>query len=67
MSAGYQMNVKIVTFTMHDGNSLVKINPQRVNYLMSVDAQFTKIHFGPDQIVDVIGDLKTVETSLTNT
>ena len=58
------MNPRFVTFTMHDGKSLVKINPQNVNYLMSQESDFTKIHFGLDQTVDVIGELQAVEHSL---
>lgn len=60
------MNVRFVTFVMHDGKSLVKVNPQKVNYLYSQDSQFTKIHFGLDQTVDVMGDLQTVENSLSS-
>jgi len=58
------MSVRFVTFTMHDGRTLIKINPQRVNYLQSQDDMYTKIHFGVDQTVAVIGTLETVETSL---
>ncbi len=58
------MSIRFVTFNTHDGKSLVKINPLRVNYLVSPDPQYTKIHFGLDQTVDVIGELESVEKSL---
>ncbi|KAF0164808.1 MAG: hypothetical protein FD157_1972 [Rhodocyclaceae bacterium] len=55
------MSVKFVTFTTHDGKSQIKINPLRVNYLVSIEGGYTKIHFGLDQTVDVLGELDTVE------
>ena len=58
------MSFKFATFTMHDGKTLIKINPLRVNYLQSQEENFTKIHFGLDQLVDVIGNLQSVEESL---
>lgn len=58
------MSIKFVTFTAHDGKSQIKINPYRVNYLVAADAGFTKIHFGLDQTVDVIGELEAVEAVL---
>jgi hypothetical protein len=58
------MSIKFVTFTAHDGKSLIKINPDRVNYLVSAESGYTKIHFGLDQTVDVIGELEAVETVL---
>lgn len=60
-----QMSLKFVTFTMHDGKSVIKINPQRVNYLVSTESGYTKIHFGLDQTVDVIGEPASVEAVLT--
>lgn len=59
------MNVEFVTFTTHDGKALIKINPQRVNYLVSPEQHYTKIHFGLDQTVNVIGELSEVERALT--
>lgn len=58
------MSLKFLTFTMHDGKSVIKINPERVNYLVSVESGYTKIHFGLDQTVDVIGGLEAVEAIL---
>ena len=58
------MSPKFVTLTLHDGKTLIKINPLRVNYLVSPDGGYTKIHFGLDQTVDVIGELGDVESSL---
>lgn len=55
------MSVKFVAFTTHDGKSQIKINPHRVNYLVSIEGGYTKIHFGPDQTVDVLGELDAVE------
>lgn len=60
------MSLKFVTFTMHDGKSLIKINPVRVNYLISIEAGYTKIYFGLDQTVDVIGNLTDVEDALSS-
>ena len=60
------MSIKFVTLTMHDGKTSISVNPLRVNYLVSLDAHFTKIHFGLDQTVDVTGDLGTVENCLSN-
>jgi hypothetical protein len=59
-----QMNLTLATLTLHGGKTLIKINPLRVNYLVSQDDQYTKIHFGLDQTVDVIGDLEAVEKVL---
>jgi hypothetical protein len=58
------MNFKLATLTLHGGKSLIKINPLRVNYLVSQDGQYTKIHFGLEQTVDVVGDLDAVEHAL---
>ena len=58
------MTLKFVTFTTHDGKSSVKINPGQVTYLASQEKDFTKIHFGAEQMVDVMGDLEAVELSL---
>lgn len=59
-----QMSIKFLSFTMHDGKSVIKINPDRVNYLISTESGYTKIHFALDQTVDVIGDLAEVEAVL---
>jgi hypothetical protein len=61
-----RMSVNFVSFTMHDGKSVIKINPTRVNYLISTEIGYTKIHFGLDQNVDVIGDLADVEAVLSS-
>ncbi len=58
------MSIKFLSFTMHDGKSVIKINPDRVNYLISTEIGYTKIHFALDQTVDVIGDLAEVEAVL---
>lgn len=58
------MSIKFVSFTAHDGKSQIKINPYRVNYLVAADDGYTKIHFGLDQTVDVIGELEAVEAVL---
>ena len=60
----FHMNLKFATFTTHDGKSVIKINPDRVNYLLSSESGYTKIHFGLDQTVDVIGELEAVEAIL---
>ena len=60
------MNLKFATFTMHDGKTLIKINPLRVNYLLSPESGYTKIHFGLDQTVDVIGEQEAVEAVLSD-
>jgi hypothetical protein len=59
-----QMNFKLATLTLHGRKSLIKINPLRVNYLVSQDGQYTKNHFGLDQTVDVVGVLDAVEKAL---
>ena len=58
------MNIKLATLTLHDGKTRVKVNPQRVAYLVSLDSQFTKIHFALEQTIDVVGSLESVATSL---
>ena len=58
------MTLKFVTFTMHDGKSAIKVNPLRVNYLTTAENGYTKIHFGLDQTVDVIGEPESVEALL---
>jgi hypothetical protein len=45
------MSLKFVTFTLHDGKTSIKINSIRVNYLLSPESGYTKIHFGLDQTV----------------
>lgn len=60
------MSLKFATLVMHDGKSLVKVNPQRVNYLVSIDDGFTKIHFGLDQTIDVAGELEAVDKVLSS-
>lgn len=45
------MSLKFVASTMHDGKPVIKINPVRVNYLISLESVYTKIHFGLDQTV----------------
>lgn len=61
---GIQMSHQFATLITHDGKTLIKINPLRVNYLISLDEKFTKVHFGPDQTVDVTGGLEAVEAAL---
>ncbi|MCF8178033.1 MAG: hypothetical protein K9J74_05955 [Sulfuritalea sp.] len=58
------MSLKLVTLVTHDGKTLIKVNPLRVNYLISLEEEFTKIHFGLDQTVDVTGGLEAVEKAL---
>ncbi len=58
------MSIKFVSFTTHNGKALIKINPMRVNYLVSPETHYTKIHFGLDQTVDVIGELEVVAKAL---
>lgn len=58
------MSLKFVTLFAHDGKTLIKINPLRVNYLISQDPEYTKIHFGLDQTIDVTGGLEAVEELL---
>lgn len=60
------MSPTFATFVLHDGKSLVKVNPLRVNYLVSIDEGFTKIHFGLDQVIDVEGRLEAVEKVLSS-
>lgn len=60
------MSLKLATLTMHDGKTLTKVNPLRVNYLVSLDSEFTKIHFGLDQTIDVTGGLEAVAELLSN-
>lgn len=43
------MTLKLVTLIAHDGKTLIKVNPLRVNYLVSQGPEYTKIHFGLDQ------------------
>ncbi|MDP1612256.1 MAG: hypothetical protein Q8M11_14470 [Sulfuritalea sp.] len=58
------MSLKLATLIAHDGKTVIKVNPDRVNYLISLDKEYTKIHFGLDQTVDVTGDLESVEQLL---
>lgn len=58
------MSLKLATLIAHDGKTLIKINPLRVNYLVSQDQEYTKIHFGVDQTIDVTGGLEAVEKLL---
>ena len=58
------MSLKLVTFIAHDGKALIKVNPLRVNYLVSLEQEYTKIHFGLDQTIDVTGSLDAVEQAL---
>jgi hypothetical protein len=60
------MSLTLATLIAHDGKTLVKINPLRVNYLISLDNEFTKIHFGVDQTVDVTGGLEAVAKALSD-
>lgn len=60
------MSLKLVTLIAHDGITLIKVNPLRVNYLVSQDPEFTKIHFGLDQTIDVTGRLDVVEKALSS-
>lgn len=55
------MSLKLATLIAHDGKTLIKVNPLRVNYLVSQEQEYTKIHFGLDQTIDVTGRLDTVE------
>lgn len=61
------MSLKLATLVMHDGKTLTKVNPLRVNYLVSLDGEFTKIHFGLDQTIDVTGGLDAVAKLLSDT
>ena len=58
------MSLKLVTLTSHDGKTLIKINPMKVNYLTTQEEGFTKVHFGLDQTVDVMGTLDVIEGNL---
>ncbi len=58
------MSLKLVTLIAHDGKTLIKVNPLRVNYLVSQENEFTKIHFGLDQTLDITGGLEAVEKAL---
>lgn len=58
------MILKLATLTLHGRKALIKINPLQVNYLVAQDGDYTKVHFGPDQTVDVVGNLETVEKAL---
>jgi len=58
------MSLKLATLIAHDGKTLIKVNPLRVNYLISQDSEHTRIHFGLDQSIDVRGGLEAVEKSL---
>ena len=60
------MNLKLATLVAHDGKTLIKVNPLRVNYLISLDNEYTKIHFGLDQTVDVTGGLEAVAKLLSD-
>ena len=60
------MGLKLATLIAHDGKTLVKVNPLRVNYLASLDNEFTKVHFGLDQTLDVTGGLEAVEKLLSD-
>ena len=58
------MSLKLATLMAHDGKTPIKISPLQVNYLVSLDEEFTKIHFGLDQTIDVTGGLEAVEAAL---
>lgn len=58
------MSLKLATLIAHDGKTLVKVNPLRVNYLISQELEHTRIHFGLDQIIGVTGRLDAVEKVL---
>ncbi len=60
------MSLKLATLMGHDGKTSIKVNPLRVNYLGSLDNEFTKIHFGLDQTIDVTGGLEAVEKALSS-
>lgn len=60
------MSLKFATLITHDGKTLIKVNPLRVNYLVSQEPEFTKIHFGLDQTIDVAGGLEAVEKALSS-
>lgn len=60
------MSLKLVTLIAHDGKTLIKLNPLRVNYLASQEKEFTKIHFGLDQVIDVTDGLDAVEKALSS-
>lgn len=57
------MSLKLATLIAHDGKTLIKVNPLRVNYLASQDSEYTRIHFGLDQSIDIRG-VEAVEKSL---
>lgn len=56
------MSLKLATLIAHDGKALIKVNPLLV--LVSQDQEFTEIHFGLDQTIDVTGGLDAVEKAL---
>lgn len=58
------MKFKFVTLTSHDGKRPIKFNPLRINYLVSDDDRFTKIHFGQDQTIEVSGNIDAVEAAI---
>ncbi len=58
------MSLKLAALIVHDGKTLIKTNPLRVNCLVSQDQESTKIHFGLDQTIDVTGGLEAVEKLL---
>lgn len=60
------MSLDLATLVAHDGKTLIKVNPLRVNYLISLDNEYTKIHFGLDQTVDVTGGLEAVAKLLSD-
>ena len=58
------MSIKFFTFTTQGGKRLIRINPLQVNFLLSPDEKYTTINFGLNQTVEVIGELATVEKTL---
>jgi len=60
------MSLKFASLVAHDGKTLIKVNPLRVNYLISLDNEYTKIHFGLDQTIDVTGGLEAVAKLLSD-
>ena len=60
------MSLQLATLVAHDGTTLIKVNPLRVNYLISMDNEYTKIHFGLDQTIDVTGGLEAVAKQLSD-
>ncbi len=58
------MSLKRATLIAHDGKTLIKVIPLRVNYLASRDQECARIHFGLDQTIDVTDRLEAVEKLL---